>query len=236
MQKENASAIGIGWGKVNILVTGKTGVGKSTLINSIFSDVFSLPPQAETGVGKSITQHIRKHTDPSGQIPICFFDTPGLELEKYQERMAEVKSFVKSRTESVDSEQHIHCAWLCISEDSSRIEEAEQHLCNFLAKTMPVIVVITKSRTNNADLEACVRKLLPAAIDFTRIRSIDETFHTPNGSFTLPSVGLNVLVELTGKHIPEGKAKARDLALVNTSRSNWPGIFAFIWRWFLARA
>lgn len=40
---------------LNIIVAGKTGVGKSTLINSVFRDKL-----AETGMGKPVTNHMRK--------------------------------------------------------------------------------------------------------------------------------------------------------------------------------
>ena len=42
---------------LNIIVAGKTGVGKSTLINSVFREKL-----AETGIGKPVTQHMRKIT------------------------------------------------------------------------------------------------------------------------------------------------------------------------------
>ena len=40
---------------LNIIVAGKTGVGKSTLINSVFREKL-----AETGMGKPVTDHMRK--------------------------------------------------------------------------------------------------------------------------------------------------------------------------------
>ena len=40
---------------LNIIVAGKTGVGKSTLINAVFRDKL-----AETGMGKPVTDHMRK--------------------------------------------------------------------------------------------------------------------------------------------------------------------------------
>ena len=42
---------------LNIIVAGKTGVGKSTLINSVFKEKL-----AETGMGKPVTTHMRKIT------------------------------------------------------------------------------------------------------------------------------------------------------------------------------
>ena len=42
---------------LNIIVAGKTGVGKSTLINAVFKDEL-----AETGMGRPVTDHMRKIT------------------------------------------------------------------------------------------------------------------------------------------------------------------------------
>ena len=39
---------------MNIIVVGKTGVGKSTLINAVFRENL-----VETGIGKPVTQHMR---------------------------------------------------------------------------------------------------------------------------------------------------------------------------------
>ena len=53
---------------LNIIVAGKTGVGKSTLINAVFRDNL-----AETGMGKPVTDHMRKITKKG--VPLSIYDT-----------------------------------------------------------------------------------------------------------------------------------------------------------------
>ena len=55
---------------LNIIVAGKTGVGKSTLINAVFRDKL-----AETGMGKPVTDHMRKISKKG--IPLATYDTKG---------------------------------------------------------------------------------------------------------------------------------------------------------------
>ncbi len=61
-------------GHCNILVIGKSGVGKSTLVNAVFRDEL-----ARTGVGSPVTRHIRQYSKPG--CPITIYDTPGMELD-----------------------------------------------------------------------------------------------------------------------------------------------------------
>jgi len=73
-------------GQCNVLVIGKTGVGKSTLINSVFRQRL-----AETGVGRPVTHGIRQYTKPN--CPIAVYDTPGLELNAEQIKIIQLSDY-----------------------------------------------------------------------------------------------------------------------------------------------
>ena len=74
---------------INILVAGKTGSGKSTLINALFRENI-----AKTGVGMPVTQHVEKLTKEG--VPLSLYDTKGLELtaEAQKEVLKDRKSVV----------------------------------------------------------------------------------------------------------------------------------------------
>jgi len=123
--------------KVHILVVGKTGVGKSTLINNIFRERL-----AETGIGQPITKHLHK-IEKEG-VPMVLYDTRGLELDA--ETQNQVTSEIDRTLEGmVKMQQHMHVAYYCINASSSRIEDMEIRLIEYLANKMPVILVLTQS-------------------------------------------------------------------------------------------
>ncbi|HSF75004.1 MAG TPA: GTPase, partial [Microcoleus sp.] len=96
-------------GQCNVLVIGKTGVGKSTLINSVFRQRL-----AETGVGRPITQGIRQYTKPN--CPITVYDTPGLELNAEQIKVIQlnVAKLIEDQR-LLHPKEHIHVIWYCIN-------------------------------------------------------------------------------------------------------------------------
>jgi hypothetical protein len=84
-------------------------------------------------------------------------------------------------------------AWVCISEDSRRVEEAESQLTQKLAKYIPVVRVITKARAEQG-FRAEVQKLMPEARNIVRVRAIAEQL---DEGFILQPPGLKDLVDLT---------------------------------------
>lgn len=184
-------------GHVNILIAGRTGVGKSTLINAVFESNL-----AETGQGRPVTTSTREISKEG--IPITLFDTRGLETKDYEETFKELESLILERSRDRDPNQHIHLAWLCIHEDGRRVEDAEIVLHEMLSRHIPVIAVITKARADGG-FRSEVLKLLPEARNALRVRAIREEL---DGGIELLPEGLEKLVELSSDLIPEGHRNA----------------------------
>ncbi len=180
-------------GMFNILIVGRSGAGKSTLVNEIFEGNF-----ATTSPSEPVTMETRKYTKKG--VPLAIYDTRGLEMKDYNQILDELLGFIK---ENQDRELHqrIHVAWLCIVENTARVEEAEKDLTRRLTQFMPVIGVITKARADQG-FRSKVQQLLPEAKNVVRVRAIEEHL---DGGYVLPKEGLDDLVEATAQVLPEGE-------------------------------
>ena len=184
-------------GKVNIVVAGKTGVGKSTLVNAVFQGNL-----AETGDGRPVTKTTREIKKDG--VPLSIFDTRGLEVSEYRNTVHELEKLIQDKSKSEDPNQHIHIAWLCVMEGSRRVEDAEIKLVEMLDKYIPVVGVITKSTSDNG-FRQTVQKLLPQTRNVIRVLAKEMVF---DGGYTMRAMGLDNLVELTMTLVPETQRDA----------------------------
>lgn len=131
-------------GKFNLAIFGKTGVGKSTLINAIFGDEVAL-----TGTGRPVTRGTHYYEHPSGYFGV--YDSEGVEVgQEGDEILAKFREIIEqSRSEPV--EKHIHVIWYCVRAADLRFEDTQAEFVQALAEEgVPVLVVLTQVETNGA--------------------------------------------------------------------------------------
>ena len=129
----------------NIQIIGKTGVGKSTLINALLRKEV-----APTSFGKIGTYQTEEYTSPKYPF-IKFIDTRGTELSplnninKVEENTL---NYIKKKLDEKDPNKSIHCLFYCIN--SNRFEDIESQVLLTLRKkykngNLPIIIVYTQN-------------------------------------------------------------------------------------------
>ncbi len=199
--------------KINILLMGASGVGKSSLVNSFFGiDI------AKTGDGVPQTQHLEKFVyEDKGLI---LWDTKGIEAADYQNTLADLRKALDNAKKEAISSRSLdglpHIAWLCIKEPSKRIEEREIELVKLVAEyNIPVIVVFTQTQFESGDAFVEEAKnifnqagcLSTIKDRYARVNSVSYTLM--GGAVTIPVTGLDTLFELTETAFPEGNKNAK---------------------------
>ncbi|MFP6059858.1 GTPase [Helicobacter pylori] len=105
--------------KMNILLMGYTRSGKSSLINALFGKEI-----AKTGVGKPITQHLKKYVDE--EKGLILWDTKGIEDKGYENTLESIKKEMEGSFKTLDEKEAIDVAYLCVKETSGRVQEREK--------------------------------------------------------------------------------------------------------------
>jgi predicted GTPase/uncharacterized protein (DUF697 family) len=190
-----------GGAHLNIIMAGKLGVGKSSLLNGIFGR-----DEAPTGVGASVTILVTRY--PLAGSPITIYDTPGIELGR-DHRAVTSDYLAEIRKNAGDPNRRIHFALFCINANSSRYEDFELDVIRQLATEVPVFVVLTQ----------CLGPDDPRALDLAqKIDALGLPIHEGHvfrtlaqpmafGPTTLEPFGLPELVEAIYRALPEAAAR-----------------------------
>ena len=187
---------------LNIIVAGKTGVGKSTLINSVFREQL-----VETGIGRPVTDHMRKISKKG--FPLNIYDTRGFELGKdaQTEVKNEVLNTIRQRLVEKDVNQAIHCIWYCINNASNRIEPEEiQWLRDFAEENkvtqVPVIIVLTQSFSKKHAKEM-QDMIINENLDVVQVVPVLALDYEIDEEYVIKSYGLDTLISVMSEALPE---------------------------------
>lgn len=187
---------------LNIIVAGKTGVGKSTLINSMFRENL-----AETGIGKPVTQHMRKISKKG--VPLNIYDTKGFELGKdaQKEVKKEILDTIKSGLAGTDVNKAIHCIWYCINTASNRVEPEEIEWLRDLAREnttteVPIIIILTQS-ISKPNAEAMKNLIEDENLDVVQVIPVLAQDFVVDEEYTKKAFGLDALLAVMTEVLPD---------------------------------
>ena len=187
---------------LNIIVAGKTGVGKSTLINGMFRENL-----AEVGVGKPVTTHMRIISKKGFTLNI--YDTRGFELgrDAQTEVKKEVIDTIKKGIASKDVNDAIHCIWYCINTASNRVEPEEIEWLKALAEEnqttqVPVIIVLTQSFSKSKAKEMR-DMILNENLDVIQVVPVLAADYEIDDDYIAKAYGLDTLLKIMSEVLPD---------------------------------
>lgn len=179
---------------LHILVIGKTGAGKSTLIN----EVLNLKPPNNAKENNTDIQTMM--ITPYRNNYLKLVDTRGLELENYPSEKL-VQDCIKYKDEQSRTNNYndaIHCIWYCIS--GSRLESVEKNAIRQLraiygANEIPIIMVYTQS-TDLKLIKARKKDVSEKKIANDFVSILARRKELPNNTY-LEAFGLDELLQKT---------------------------------------
>ncbi|KIK56310.1 hypothetical protein GYMLUDRAFT_248055 [Collybiopsis luxurians FD-317 M1] len=150
-----------------ILVLGKSGAGKSSLINATFNVDDAHVSHEQSGVS-DINQEIT--SDQNSRF--ILHDSQGFAAGETQ-NFATVEKFIQDRAQRQELKDRLHAIWFCMeipTENGALFETADQNFLRLKLENIPVIVVFTK-------YDLLIRKLEKEATDDVDDEELEKLIH-----------------------------------------------------------
>ena len=186
---------------LTVMLVGKSGVGKSTLINSVLQ--LEKGSKAKTGTGKFVTIKYTPYKNDS--VPFLrLIDTRGIELNKNygsEQVKEDAEEFIQKQKDTNDPNNFVQCIWYCFT--GTRFEQAEVSLLNSLRSTygestIPIILIYTQATDRNAinEMKEYIKSI---NLDANFLEVLAERKELVNNSGAIEAFGIDKLIKETLK-------------------------------------
>lgn len=189
-------------GRYNLAIFGKTGTGKSTLINAIFGQNI-----AKTGMGKPVTAGLEYFEHPDGILGV--YDSQGFETGVAGDSVLAQLETIITDSRNKPLNQQIHAAWYTLRWSDRRFEQSQASFVRRLAELgIPVIFVLTQVPINatgeyHADAVELAEYVESMLLPLSPANSVYLTNALPDDFHGTPVHGLNELLDATFETAPE---------------------------------
>jgi uncharacterized protein (DUF697 family)/GTP-binding protein EngB required for normal cell division len=192
-------------GRFNLAIFGKTGVGKSTLINTVFG-----AEVAETGIGEPVTREEHLYLHDSGFLGLL--DTRGLEIGVDTDQIITELGEYVARMRRQPVKDQVHLAWYCVRANDRRFEETEASFIRKLDELgLPVLLVMTQvvKVGDNYHPDALALKWEIEALELPIFEGrVHLTMAKPDDFAGYPRHGLQELLDASFRGAPDAVAAA----------------------------